>query len=459
MEAGYSNYGAALAGYIVARVARVPYEDYVERNILVPLNMERSTIQQRVPPELAPDVARGYVAEDGRFREEPLATYQGVPAGTICATAPDVARFMVAHVQDGRFGERRILEHATARQMHQTLFRPDQRLNGLAYGFLEMDRNGVRIIGHIGSATPVHYSLLALLPDRGIGLFVAYNADTARPLTVGNQTLAAFMDRFSPSPATPSILPPTGFADRAEQFAGEYQRNNFGGSYTTVEKLGRLLNAPTNRRVSNPRDGTLEVDSRLWGNTRFVEIAPDLFRQLDDEERLLFRRDQQGRVQRAMFDGEPEYTYERLRLPETVAFNQLLLTACVVLFGSTLVAAAMGQVLGRRRPANVPSGGLAGAARWVAGMGAAVNLLFLGGLLLALGDPALAMGDYARLRMLLTLPLVATILTGGTLVGAVLAWPRRFWSLPARLHYTAVALAMIGFTWFVATWNLLGFHL
>jgi hypothetical protein len=61
--------------------------------------------------------------------------------------------------------------------------------------------------------------------------------------------------------------------------------------------------------------------------------------------------------------GEPEYTYERLRLPEMVAFNPPLLTECVVLFGSTLVAAAVDQVLGRRRPAKRPSGGLAGASR------------------------------------------------------------------------------------------------
>src|SRR5215203_661577 len=100
--------------------------------------------------------------------------------------------------------------------------------------------------------------MLALFPDRGMGLFVAYNADSARPLTVGNETLDAFSDRFFPLTPLPQI---DGYAERVSQYVGEYRRNNFGGSYTTVEKLGRLLSSATNRQISNPGDGTLEVRS------------------------------------------------------------------------------------------------------------------------------------------------------------------------------------------------------
>ena len=80
------------------------------------------------------------------------------------------------------------------------------------------------------------------------------------------------------------------------------------------------------------------------------------------------------------------------------------------------------------------------------------------GLAAVLSDPALVMGEYARLRALLVLPLVTTGLTGGALVCTVLVWRRREWGLPARLHYTAVALGAVGFTWFLASWNLLGFR-
>jgi CubicO group peptidase (beta-lactamase class C family) len=456
-EVGYSNYGAALAGYIVERVAGTSYPDYVEQHLLAPLNMERSTVRQRVPAGLAPDVAKGYVFEAGRFREEPLSTYQGTPAGTIRATAPDVARFMLAHLQDGRTPNGRLLQEATARQMRQALFRPDPRVNGLAHGFLEMDRNGERIVGHMGSAAPVHYSLLVLLPDRGVGLFVAYNADTARPLTVGNQTLAAFMDRFFPAPAAAPPSSPD-FVARADQYSGAYRRNNFGGSYTTVEKLGRVLNAATDRRVSNPRDGTLAVDSRLWGSTHFVEVEPGLFRQVDGSEWLVFRRDRAGQVAKASFGGEPEYTFERVPLSETVPFTGSLLGGCAVLFGSALLAPAASRAR-RRRRGDASGSRFSHTARRLAGAVAVGNLVFLVGLLVTLGDPALLAGDFSRLRLLLVLPLLTTALSAGMLVCALLAWRRRAWSLPARLHYSAVGLGSVGFTWFLITWNLLGFRL
>jgi CubicO group peptidase (beta-lactamase class C family) len=456
-EAGYSNYGVALAGHIVERAAGVPYERYVEQHLLGPLDMRRSTVRRRVPPHLAPDAARGYVLEEGRFREQQLSTYQVSPAGSIRATATDMAHFVAAHLQGGRYGEASILRPLTTRRMHETLFRPDPRLNGLAHGFFEMDRNGVRIVGHIGSAVPLYYSVLALLPDESVGLFVAYNGSEARPLTVENETLAAFADRFYPAPAAAQLVPPVGFAGRADRYAGEYRSNNLGGSYTTVEKVRRIL-GEANRRISNPGDGTLEV-STLRGSKRFVEVAPDFFREVRGQDALLFRRDPQGRVSEAIFGEVPIYTYERLTWWERPAFNQALLVACAGLFGSTLLIPAATSVLGhlRRRPVAQKNRGRA--ARWIAAEMAGVDLVFLGGLFAVFGDPVVLSGDLGRLRALLVLPLLGTVLTGAVVVCAVLAWRGRLWSISARLHYTAVALAGVAFTWFLATWNLLGFHL
>ena len=42
--ASYSNWGAALAAYIVERVSGMPYEEYVRENIFVPLDMEHTSI-------------------------------------------------------------------------------------------------------------------------------------------------------------------------------------------------------------------------------------------------------------------------------------------------------------------------------------------------------------------------------------------------------------------------------
>jgi CubicO group peptidase (beta-lactamase class C family) len=457
VEAGYSNYGLALAGYIIERVADVPYERYVEQRLLGPLDMQRSTVRQHLPPHLAPDAARGYVLEEGRFREQPLPTYQVPSAGSIRATSTDMAHFMAAHLQDGSYGEARILRPETAHQMHQTLFRPDPRLNGFAHGFFEMDRNEVRILGHIGSAVPLYYSVLALLPNERVGLFVAYNGSEARPLTFENETLAAFVDHFHPAPNTAPLVPPRDFAGRADQYTGEYQPNNLGGSYTTVEKIRRVL-GQGNRHINNPGDDALEV-SVLRGSKRFMQVAPDFFCEAGGQDAMLFRCDPGGRVVKAIFSEIPEYTYERLRWWERPVFNRALLGACSVLFGTTLLAAAVSQVLDRWRRDSAVQKDLSRCARWVAAGLAVVDLGFLAGLFAVFSDPAIYAGDLGRLRALLAVPLLGAALTGAVVVCAALTWWRGLWNLPARLHYTALALAGVAFIWFLGAWNLLGFRL
>ena len=56
----YSNYGFALAGYIVERVSGEPFAVYIQRHILDPLGMNHSTFRQPLPDDLAPLMAKGY---------------------------------------------------------------------------------------------------------------------------------------------------------------------------------------------------------------------------------------------------------------------------------------------------------------------------------------------------------------------------------------------------------------
>ena len=56
----YSNYGAALAGYIVQRVSGEPFSDYVERHIFKPLGMAHSTLVQPLPAAFEATMSKGY---------------------------------------------------------------------------------------------------------------------------------------------------------------------------------------------------------------------------------------------------------------------------------------------------------------------------------------------------------------------------------------------------------------
>ena len=65
----YSNYGAAMAGYIVQRVSGEPFDGYIERHIFGPLGMEHSTFREPLPPSLADHMATGYSRASQRPRD------------------------------------------------------------------------------------------------------------------------------------------------------------------------------------------------------------------------------------------------------------------------------------------------------------------------------------------------------------------------------------------------------
>src|SRR3989454_2828814 len=107
----YSNHGMALAGYLVEVISGVPFARYIDENILQPLGMRRSSFL--LPPHLAPDLAVGYIYKDDASQPVPFDYLNKVgPAGSLNATATDIAPFMIAHLQDGRYGETRILQEA-----------------------------------------------------------------------------------------------------------------------------------------------------------------------------------------------------------------------------------------------------------------------------------------------------------------------------------------------------------
>jgi hypothetical protein len=431
----------------------------VQEHILNPLGMESSTAQWPTPLNLRAQESVGYMYEDGAFQVFPrLLTHEDLfPAGIMRSTVTDVARFMIAHLQDGRYSdanitEARILEENTVRQMHSTLYAPDPRLLGTAYGFFDFSDNGQRVIGHSGEAEPME-SLLLLLPDQNLGVFVAYNSLGASALTrqhFGFQR--AFIDHYYPASAVEPIQPPAGFAKRADQFVGAYKMTR--NAYTTLEKYLALV-GPT-VYVKSPGDGTLLLETP-YGDWRIVEEGPLYFRQVDGQFHFLFREDGQGHIAYMFADMIPQFGFEKVRWYETVGFNMPLLLGSVLLFFSILLVALIRSIRNRRRNDDQKSGPRgAHVANWIILGICILNLLFVVGN--ALWGEQIVFGIPFVYKIVLRLGVLSAALTAGALVYTVLAWKNSYWGVAARLYYTLVTVAAVAFVWFLNYWNLLGWR-
>jgi len=430
--AAYSSYGTALAGYIVARVSREPYDQYIQEHILDPLGMVHTTAQPSMPPDIRAHTSVGYTYEDGAFKVFPDASDMAlayadmgqpalVPAGDMQTSATDMARFMIAHLQNGRYSdantaEGRILNKSTMQQMHSTLYTPDPRLLGTAYGFFDFSDNGQWTLGHSGGSDPI-FTLLLLLPDQNLDVFVAYNSQGGEDLV--NQYLGfqrAFFDHYYPAPAVEPIQPPAHFAERAGRFEGTYRITGGtpGTSYTTFEKFGGIFGMGT-VEISDPGDGTLLLTTP-WRDWRFVEAKALYFRQVNAQFHILFREDDQGRITHMFTDITPMFAFEKLRWYETPGFNRVLVLGCVLVFLSMIPVILIRFIRNRRSSGDrKPTSRGARVADWLIVGISVLNLLFVVGTVLW-GNPAPFFGVSMIYKIVLGLGVLAAVLTVGALV-------------------------------------------
>ena len=442
----YSNYGAALAGLIVENISGMPFADYVEQNIFTPLGMEHSTFREPLPERLAPDMAVGYKRENGFYEPKTFEYISNFgPAGSSSSTATDMARFMIAHLQLGRYGEQRILEEATARRMHSQLFTADPRLPGMAYGFYESDVDGQRIIGH-GGDTMYFHSDLALFLDHNVGLFVSYVNEGGH---ARSELVEAFVRRYfvTAEPALPK--PSDDFVKRGAKFAGKYRftRHN----WSTIEKL---MSLPGVVSVAVTKKGTLAVSVPGLAEEplQCVEVGPNLFHQIDGTMSLAFTSDSRGKVTHMIFSNLPFMPTYRIAWYTDPVFNYALVTLALLLCVTTLVSAFRNRRTGKEDPSG---------ARWamrLAVLVSALTLLFVVTVTIIVSSYGedLFYGFPTALTAALMLPILTSILTLGVAVLTVLAWMNGYWSRFRRVHYTLFAVFAIGLVWFYCFWNVLG---
>ncbi|WP_373635005.1 serine hydrolase domain-containing protein [Yoonia sp. SS1-5] len=266
----YSNYGSALAGYIVERVSSMPFNDYVDANILGPLDMTNATFAQPLPAALADQMARGY--QDARSPPRDFEIISAAPAGALSASGQDMGKFMIAHLNAGRG----LLRPATARMMHDYRAPGIDGLNRMALGFVEKWVNGHRGIGHGGDTQGFH-SDLTLFPDAGIGLYISLNSGgtAGESFAIRQLLLEGFADRYLPEVAPIDLVPGVD-AETArahlDLVAGSYVSSR--GSFTNFLSLAGFLGQTP---VGKTADGKLSfpmLDSIGIGPFDWVEVEP-----------------------------------------------------------------------------------------------------------------------------------------------------------------------------------------
>jgi NADH dehydrogenase len=169
---GYSNANYETLGLIVQTVSGESYEQYIERHVFAPLDMRNSFASQ--DEGLAHGMAWGHrwwfgvpVAATLPFRRAEL------PAGYLIASAEDMTHFLIAELNDGRYGDASVLSPRGMALRHAPT--PADRF-GLGWEF-------PRVLGrqliNLDGGTANSQSSLFIDPVARVGVYVAANAINA----------------------------------------------------------------------------------------------------------------------------------------------------------------------------------------------------------------------------------------------------------------------------------------
>jgi CubicO group peptidase (beta-lactamase class C family) len=457
----YSNYATTVAGYIVTRLSGMSFDDYLDKFVFAPLDMKRATFRQPLPEALRADMSLGYPRASEKSK--PYEIIPAAPAGSLAASGTDMAHFMIGHLQQGRYGENRILNADTAKLMHDSALTVLPRVHRMLLGFYETNRNGHRVISH-GGDTQWFHSDLNLFIDDGVGLFISMNS-AGKEGASGNIRSALFedfADRYFPGDAPQSEVDAKTAAEHARMISGGYDisrrmETNF---FSVLNLMGQI-------KVAVNEDGTITVP--LMTNPAGVplkwrEIEPFLWREVGGKQ-LLSATVDQGRVTRFSFEPlsaimvfEPTPGYR-----SGLWLGPLCIVALSALLLTTLAWPIAALTRRHYRVAYALSGQDARARRWVLIAALAAVTLSAAWLItvtMALQKLSLLDGGLDWWYWLLQIASLFVYI-GAAAVGLWNAWTvlrsRRSWY--AKTWAVILAISFVALLWVALAYDLIAFDL
>lgn len=428
----YSNYGTTLAAYIVELISGQPFAQYVQEKILEPLGMDSSTFEQPLPRSLADRMSQGYRWDAGQFVPGGFEYVQSYPAGGLTSSSLDMARLIQAQLNLGLAeveSEARILAEETARTMQAQQFSAHPELPGMAYGLIEAEFNGRRVLSH-GGDTLLFSTGLYFLPEEKIGLYVVYNSTVSG--AARDELFAGFMDRYFPAQGEAAVARPLA-AETAHNYTGLYHnsRANFSG----IESILRILSP---LQVSVDEGGFLVVEA--FGQVkRYGEVAPGLFQELYGEGKIAFSFEGGQAVR---IHGPGPVAYLRTPWHQSLPVLTVVLGIVVLFMLITILGWIRGAFRQRQRPLILPKGL------------AILYILafFTSGVLLVdlfttthptLGVPLMILEPSSTLKVLLILTKILMGLGGLLVLTTIYLLAAGKGSVWQRIHYTLLTLSAL----------------
>ncbi|MGF2414114.1 MAG: serine hydrolase domain-containing protein, partial [Ferruginibacter sp.] len=165
----YSNMGPDITAYILSKKAGISVEEYLKRNLLMPLGMTKSTYNQEEVYKSG-NYAKGYFGN-----EEMEKTYIADPAaGGLYSNPTEMAKFLSFQFNNWKINNKVVISPKLLNQMYTVQFKLDGQVAGYGLGVRLKPYHGVTLVHHAGGGYG-YRAEQAWIPEAKIGVIVLTN--------------------------------------------------------------------------------------------------------------------------------------------------------------------------------------------------------------------------------------------------------------------------------------------
>ncbi|MEQ8363970.1 MAG: serine hydrolase [Cyclobacteriaceae bacterium] len=264
----YSNLGMSLLGEVIEKISGMPYEEYVEKNILQPLRLA-STHPYMSKEQWGKELAVGYgaIKRDGTRDKVELFDAKGITAAAgYSSNVEDLGRFASWQFRLLEKGGIELIKSSTLKEMQRVQWvDPDWGVHwGL--GFVVSESDGTTMVSHGGSC-PGYRTTLQMDPKNKMAYTVMINAGGESPEKFA-RGLRHIMDKV------PKDKKEKKSGANLETYAGRYTSQPWGSETVVVPWYGDLaiMGLPTD-----------EPDEAM---TLLQHVSGDTFRRIRDDKTL-----------------------------------------------------------------------------------------------------------------------------------------------------------------------------
>lgn len=449
----YCNQGYNLLGYIVEKVSGISYEEYIKKNILEPLKMGNSLVRLKNSNTAK---CYGLGGADGTYNESPLIYQYTSGSSGINATVKDMENFMIAHLNNGEFQGKRILNEKTSIMMKEKQFSNDSRLAGMGYGFIRSNRNGQEILKHEGALPSGSTTTLFLMPKEGLGIYIATNSLNPLPFNFEEE----FLDSFYPSKNNNfNEIKPNSSKDFSK-YEGTY-RSYDGIAKSNIMKIGMLFDPSMDIKIKDNKDGTLTLKTYTHAKeeitTTIVEKKDGLFARKDGKGEIAFKTNDNGKVTYAFNDVSHD-SFEKISFFQGRVFNIVIFAIAMGMFIINIIRTIFLFIKRKFRQAESNSIKLIRTVNLVIDVLNVVGII--GAIIAAVG--MISINDFTFAYLLYTFLgflTVSTVLSIFGLINLIYIYIKKRVEKSEKIYFIMLTITNFIFIWFIYYFNFLGFKI